>query len=302
MSDKNWIVELEKLDYQGFYKKDAKGKEQKVVGRNHLLLIANGYVGVRGCLAELFDDKMDSSTHVIGIYDQVGYDDPEKDLWKEIINHPDFMSAPMTFEGEKVFLDRDGKNTEAFKLWLDMKTATLHLEYTWTSKKGKKLKVSVERCCAYHEKSLVWNRATVTTPEGGQLLYSAGISGDVHDAHGPHLEAFNAQECEGGYLMTAQTQQHKYRVAISSRHTVSTNAASSIVKGDMEIRQEFDLKLKKGEAVTITSQHTLYTSRDSMDPVADALRAAYDYDSERRKHLADLEKHWDTANVDIQVD
>ena len=68
MSDKNWIVELEKSDYQGYYKTDAEGNRKKVVGRNHLLLIANGYVGVRGNFAEIFDEKVDSSTHVIGIY------------------------------------------------------------------------------------------------------------------------------------------------------------------------------------------------------------------------------------------
>jgi kojibiose phosphorylase len=303
MSAKNWTVELEKLDYQGFYKTDKKGKEEKVVGRNHLLLIANGYVGIRGCLAELFDDKMDSSTHVIGIYDQVGYEDPEKDIWKEIINMPDFMSAPMTFDGEPVFLDRDGKNTEEFSLWLDMKSATLHLNYIWKSKSGKRLQVDLERFCAYHEKNLVYNRTTFTSLDGkGKLEYIAGISGDVHDAHGPHLESFHTQECEGGYILTACTQQHKYKVAISSKHSVSEETKSRITTGSSTVKEVFDLGLNKDKAVTITSQHTLYTSRDSMDPVADALRASYDYDSERKKHLDTLEKHWEIANVEIDVD
>ena len=303
MGANNWNVELEKLDYQGFYKKEKKGKDQKVVGRNHLLLIANGFVGVRGCLAELFDDSMDSSTHVIGIYDQVGYDDPEKDIWKEIINMPDFISAPMTFDGEQVFLDRDGRNTEAFKIWLNMKTATLHLEYTWKSKKGNRLKVAVERFCAYHEKNLVYNQATVTSLDGdGKLTYSAGISGKVHDAHGPHLEDFNIQEFVGGYLLTARTQQHRYRVAISSRHALSVKSKSAMKTGKDEIRQDMEMDLKKGSGITVTSQHTLYTSRDSMDPVADALRADYDFNTERQKHLDELERHWEIANVDIQVD
>jgi len=47
MVDKSWIVELGQLDFQGFFEKG-----NKVVGRNHLLLIANGYIGVRGCFAE----------------------------------------------------------------------------------------------------------------------------------------------------------------------------------------------------------------------------------------------------------
>ncbi len=141
MSDKNWIVELEKSDYQGYYKVDANGNRKKVVGRNHLLLIANGYVGVRGNFAEIFDEKVDSSTHVIGIYDQVGYDDPSKDIWKEIINMPDFMSAPMTFDGEQVFLAQDADNFSDFHISLDMRTAILTLKYIWKSKKGNRLQV-----------------------------------------------------------------------------------------------------------------------------------------------------------------
>ena len=76
-------------------------------------------------LYEVITEKVDSSTHVIGIYDQVGYDDPSKDIWKEIINMPDFMSAPMMFDGEKVFLAQDAPNFSDFHISLDMRTAIL---------------------------------------------------------------------------------------------------------------------------------------------------------------------------------
>jgi 1,2-alpha-glucosylglycerol phosphorylase len=303
MSKNNWKIELDKLDYQGFYEKEPDGKKKKVVGRNHLLLIANGYIGVRGCLAELFDDKMDSSTHVIGIYDQVGYDEPSKDIWKEIINMPDFMSAPMEFGGERVFLERNGKNTDDFKVWLDMRTATLHLGYTWKSSTGKRLLVQLERFCAYHEKNLVYNRVKITSPdEGGTFIYSPGITGDVHDANGVHLEAFHTSTIDKGYFLTAQTQQHKYKVAISSKHHISTGADSNILESEKEIRQQFTIDLKKGETVEIISQHTLFTSRDSMDPVADALQADHDFEQVKAGHEKALETHWATANVEIETD
>lgn len=298
MSDKNWIVNLEKLDYQGFYR-DGK----KVVGRNHLLLIANGYVGVRGNFAELFDESVDSSTHVIGIYDQVGFDDPSKDIWKEIINMPDFMSAPMVFDDEQVFLNREGDNCEDFNIELDMRTAVLTLKYIWKSKKGNRLQVEVERFCAFNEKNLAYNVAKITSLDGdGRLNYSPGITANVFDANGKHLENFSVEECDGGYIMVANTQQHKYKVAISSKHSLSGKAAVELMKGNEDIRQNFSIDLKKGEAFTITSQHTLYTSRDSMDPVAEALIAEYDYATIKAAHLELFAQHWDTANVEIDVD
>jgi trehalose/maltose hydrolase-like predicted phosphorylase len=152
MQDKDWIIELDKLDYQGYYKN---GK--KIVGRNHLLLIANGYIGVRGCFSELFNEKVDNSVHVIGIYDQLDYDNPEKDVWKEIINNPDFMSAPVTFDGEEVFLSQDAENFSDFRVWLNMRDATLTLQYIYTSKNGNRLQVEHNRFCAYHEKNLVYS-------------------------------------------------------------------------------------------------------------------------------------------------
>ena len=303
MSDKNWIVELEKSDYQGFYKKDENGNPKKVVGRNHLLLIANGYVGVRGNFAEIFDEKVDSSTHVIGIYDQVGYDDPSKDIWKEIINMPDFMSAPMTFDGEQVFLNREADNYSDFHISLDMRTAVLTLKYIWKSKKGNRLQVEVERFCAFQEKNLAYNKAKITSLDAdGVLDYSAGIHYDVFDANGRHLENFMVDECDGGYILIANTQQHKYKVAISGKNTLSGDAQSEIVKSEEAIRQNFKIDLKKGKEFTVTTQNTLYTSRDSMDPVADALRASYDYETVKADHLKLFAEHWETANVEIDVD
>ena len=303
MSDKNWIVELEKSDYQGYYKVDANGNRKKVVGRNHLLLIANGYVGVRGNFAEIFDEKVDSSTHVIGIYDQVGYDDPSKDIWKEIINMPDFMSAPMTFDGEKVFLAQDAPNFSDFHISLDMRTAVLTLKYIWKSKKGNRLQVEIERFCAFNEKNLVYNKAKITSLDAdGVLDYSAGIHYDVFDANGRHLENFSVDQCEGGYILIANTQQHKYKVAISGKSIIDGKYTSEIVKSDEAIRENFKIELKKGTAVTVTTQNTLFTSRDSMDPVADALIAKYDYETIKADHLKLFAEHWDTANVEIDVD
>ena len=298
MSDKNWIVELEKSDYQGFYK-DGK----KVVGRNHLLLIANGYVGVRGNFAELFDEKVDSSTHVIGIYDQVGYDDPTKDIWKEIINMPDFMSAPMVFDGEKVFLAQDADNYSDFSVALDMRTAILTLKYIYKSAKGNRLQVEIERFCAYSEKNLVYNVAKLTSLDADAVLeYTPGIHYDVFDANGRHLENFMVNECEGGYILTANTQQHKYKVAISGKNILSGDAKKELVKEDEAIREKYTINLKKGKEFTVTTQNTLYTSRDSMDPVADALRASFDYATVKKDHLELFAKHWDKSNVEIDVD
>ncbi|MCU0376773.1 MAG: hypothetical protein MUC78_00780 [Bacteroidales bacterium] len=298
MNNRNWIIELDKLDYQGYFK-DGK----KIVGRNHLALIANGFVGVRGCFSELFDEKVDSSIHCIGIYDQLGYDDPSKDIWKEIINMPDFMSAPLTFDGEKVFLNREGDNCENFRITLDMRSAILTLEYIFKAKTGKKLNVRIERFCTYHNKNLVWNRFAATCHDGDAVLeYSPGITGDVFDANGKHLSDFSTGECDGGYILTAKTQQHKYAIAISSKHTLSSPAGSKIVTGEEEVRQLFSIKLKKTVEFTVTSQHTLFTSRDSMDPVANALTAAFSFEEERKKHIAELEKNWEIANVEIETD
>ncbi len=298
MHDKDWIIELDKLDYQGYYR-DGK----KIVGRNHLLLIANGYIGVRGCFPELFNEKVDNSVHVIGIYDQLDYDKPEKDVWKEIINNPDFMSAPIIFDGEDVFLGQDATNYSRFKIWLNMRNATLTLQYVYTSKNGNRLRVEHNRFCAYHEKNLIYNTVHFTSLDKDcDLVYSPGISGHVSNMNGDHLENFMTEECEGGYLLITQTKQHKYKIAISSRHQVSAEASKEIVYGDREIRQNIGIKLQKDKTCEVVSQHTFFTSRDAVDPVFSALSADYEYVTEQQKHIKSLQEHWNIADVTIDID
>jgi len=288
-------VELERTDYQN---------------RNHLLLIANGYMGVRSSFGELFTVE-DSSIHIIGLYDQLGYNDPhrdpwhpERDKWKEIINVPNFMLARLAFNGEAIVLN--DKNHSDFHAALDLQTATMRLEYVWKSKKGQRLKVVQERFCAYHQKNLAWNTLTATSLDGdGELRYDAGIAGEVADANGPHLVDFTSGECDGGYWLRSYTQQHRYEIAISSKHQVSgakTGVRVKIAPGEKEIRQVFTLPLKKSQPVQIVSQHAVYTSRDSHDPLAEAQAARFDLAAERAAHLQGLREHWDACNVEIDGD
>ena len=167
-------LELSQPDYQG----------SEAAGRNHLLLIANGYIGIRGCFAEFFDDQSASSIHCVGIYDQAAYDDPTKDLWKEIINFPDFMSAPMVFDGEPVWIRCEGDNVQDFSASLNLKTAILTLKYLWRSRKGHSLKVEINRFCSYHNHNLIYNSISLTSLDiDAEIKYNAGIDGAYIDTY-----------------------------------------------------------------------------------------------------------------------
>jgi trehalose/maltose hydrolase-like predicted phosphorylase len=298
MTDTKWTIELDQSDFQG-----CRGAEKKRAGRNHLLLIANGYVGVRGCLTELFEAKEDSSIHCLGIYDQADHDNPKPGSWKEIVNLPDFMSADITFESERVFLNPDKSNVCEFRIWLDLQHAILHLQYVWKSSTGNRLRVDLSRFCSFHDKNLVFNRVQLASLDADAALeYSPSIAADVYDSHGAHLRDFCMGEHEGGCFFTAKTLQHDYEVAISSSHELSTAAERRITRGEKAISQSFSCRLAKGKPLTVTSRHALFTSRDSVDPLADALSSSSDYDSELGRHIAEMERHWQAANVEIDVD
>jgi sugar/nucleoside kinase (ribokinase family) len=68
----------------------------------------------------------------------------------------------------------------------------------------------------------------------------------------------------------------------------------------LESLKKFKLNVKKETPFTIISQHTVYTSRDSLDPIAEAMNASFDYNEERKKHLTLLEQHWNRALVEIE--
>jgi kojibiose phosphorylase len=290
-----WVVSLAREDY---------------LKRNHLLLIANGFVGVRSSFGELFT-LADSSTHVIGIYDQVGFNDPnrdpwhpERDKWKEIINMPNFMLMGLKFDGEVIQLTE--KNHADFRVALDMRTATLTLGYVWTSAKGRRVRVSHERFCTYTNRNLVWSEVTLTSLDaGGEFEVDTAINGKVTDAHGPHLENWSVGECEGGIWLSARTQQHQYEVGISSKHRVSgegVKVQSAVTPGKQEIHQVLRFTAGKGKAVRVLSQHTLFTSRDAHDPLGQAQTATFNFDQEKKAHLAALKQHWDLSAVEIDGD
>lgn len=284
--EKEWLIQLDMADY---------------INRNHLMTIQNGYMGVRGCFCELFEKK-DSSLIVSGIYDQVG------EKWKEIINNPDFWYCEFEADGEKVRLTNE--NTEDFKVYLDMHCSKITMQYIWKSKNNKKMAVTHERFVCYDRRNTaVWKLSVKSLGNDINLSLKLGIDGDVIDANGPHLENFTAGVLDRGFYLDAFTQQHRYNISVSNHIDISVEERQ-IERGRIEkenkcIKAEYIIKLSKDQTAVCENSGHLFTSRDSQNPLEDAVSAANTsvaFEELFRTHSAALGKQWDFSDIQIKGD
>lgn len=284
--NKEWLIELDRKDFYD---------------RVHLMTIANGYMGVKGYFPEMFEKK-DSSILVIGIYDQVG------EKWKEIVNQPNYWHCEFKVDGEKVELKDE--NTESFSVYLDMYTSKITLSYIWRSERGKRLEVKHERIiCHDRRNTAAWKMSIKSLGGSVDLALTLGIDADVYDANGPHLQGFSAGELAKGFFLNCQTQQHKYQITVSN-HIALTADGKEIERGEIKkeektITAEYKFKLADGKAAALENIGYLFTSRDSQEPLEDAVEAAKQeimFADMYKTHSTAIKEQWNLADIIIDGD
>lgn len=266
---------------------------EEIANNGNRFLIGSGYLGVRGTLEEHTKKEL-AAVNLAGIYDQVG------NGWREPLNAPNPFFTRLSLDGEPLSLPQN--EPLAHEQALNFRCGLMCRRTRW-DRNGIMLELESERFASLHDVHLLAMRYTVTADADALLTLMAGIDGDVWDIHGPHYCDMILEAKGNTLLCRARVQNGRDTVCVARKSFLSGGRRIDAA----ELSSGMELRLKAGEAVTLTSICAVFTSRDGGDPAKRALNAmeglsVADYDRLLCKSKEAWEAIWRVSKVQIEGD
>lgn len=251
-------------------------------------LCGNGYMGVRGTLAEYGKEQL-AAVNLAGIYHRHG------EGWREPLNAPNPFFVKSAFAGASLSALENTPLTHT--QGIDFQHG-IQKRDTLFGAGGAKAAVSCRRFACMRDVHLLAMRYAVTVDQDGPLSITWGIDGDVWDIHGPHYSRFELEHVKGTLTYCAYTDTGDM-VAVSAKYFLDFPA---------KVRQEgsfftFETEAKAGQSHTLTVVAAVFTGKDVPDPKTAAREACQiPYDQVLQGHLDTWESLWEHAKVTIEGD
>ncbi len=276
------------------------------VAREHeiesLLTIANGYLGIRGSVAE-GSSVSRPATFLAGAFE------PSSDVSSvpELVIAPDWGRLKFTVEGEAFAVETTAM--ERHHRTLDMRRGLLLREGLGTGAGGHATRIRTAHLASLANRHLLLEAVEITPQNfSGTVVVDAVLTGNVKSGSGSsHWASFEPREGLAGPMLVGRTH-GGLELALSSR-------ATSADPGSMEMRCERELgpvsaterctlRVRLGEGSTLHRVVGLVTSRDVDDPArrAEALgreTAATSFEALLEEHVAAWQARWKRSNVEI---
>lgn len=234
-----------------------------------LFTIGNGYVGVRGLLEEDSAHPTFDSTRVHGLFNLV-----EGDLSPDLAPAPHWLGLTLEFDGYR-FGYENGRLL-GLERELDVRSATLTRRVLWQSPAGDVVRLTFERFASAADEHLLALRVSGRVLHGApRLRVCGGIETRVSLPSGyNHWQPWTTGSIGPDSVWArSQTTQSGYALAMAAALATDLDVTSSLLADGAHPQVEFSAALDEGQAFTITKLVTLFTSRDSADPLADAQAA-----------------------------
>lgn len=285
LSDPAWLIE------------EISPKPARTEALGSKLLIANGYMGYRGTLEEHGKAQLAACT-LSGVYDRRG------DAWREPVNAPNGLFLQV-FEAGKL-LSPETRKPLRHRQSLDIRHGIHRRETVFGLAKGNRLRLGIERFASLADPHWLCLRATLLADKDCSLTLCSGIDADVWDINGPHF----AKVASGrkGQQIYVGVQTNEGKTVNVAESLGGLPGAFKVKAGPKGVVREAVLKLKAGQALTLTKFVSVYTSHDAGGAhLAAALHScqkalAAGYESALAAHRKCWEARWADSDVLILGD
>jgi len=275
-----------------------------------LLTTGNGYLGTRGSVSEISAVSR-PATFIAGVFDPPSGGEGIPDL----VVGPDWLSVRIYIEGDSLEMT-NGECLEHVRT-LDMRQGSLHREWRQVDRSGRITRISAIRFASFEDRHTMAIRLTIT-PENysGRIRVEAAIDGRVTNSGGAaHLTPVQSRAIHPhGALYATCTNKSGITIAVAQIADFCCDASSrsfeeacTLLEEPHQVGECWDIDAVIGREYTLTKHVSIFTSRDSNDPV-DAAIENVQRNSKRgftdlfRKHVAALERRWQTTDIEIVGD
>ncbi|NIM92199.1 MAG: beta-phosphoglucomutase [Anaerolineales bacterium] len=265
-----------------------------------ILTQGNGYLGTRGSFEERFPNDR-QATFIHGMWDDVPI------VFTELVNAPDWTSLEIRINGQRFSMDRE--KVEDYARVLDLKKGILRRRLRWEPSDGRQFELTFERFPSLEDPHVMALRVQVHALEGdASVEMRASLDGHVENEGRLHWE-----------FVTQQSSSENTHLVVKARSTqkllaIATCLSVNGVKASMERRDcpgnpgvSIQAKLNSGERITVDKFVSIYTSRDTEDPLEAAQSKVHEaatsgYESLRAAHEAAWGEFWSRSDVIIEGD
>lgn len=265
--------------------------QEAAADNGNRFLVANGYLGIRGTLAEHGKDQL-AAVNLAGIYDRVG------DGWREPLNAPNPLYTVLSAENRRLALPETAPRSHVQEL--DFYHGIASRRTVWPLEEGT-VTLEDSRLAHMGRPHLILSRCCVTATAPVDLTLTAEIDDQIWEIYGPHYNELTYRVQGDTIACLAQVQNGKDRVAVVRRCVLTgcTGERRPLAHG-----LEDSFHLEPGQRAVLTSVSAVYTSQDCVDPEAAALSEVRngDYEALLAEHKANWEKIWAVGAVDLEGD
>ena len=311
-----WAITEESFDLKNNYRNET------------VFVLSNGYIGMRGTFEEAYKMKKGfgmEGSFINGFYEsekirygEMAYGFAEKT--QTMLNVANAKIIKLTVDGEE-FSIFEGTLNESKRV-LDMKKGVLTRSATWTSPKGKTVRIESTRIVSLTNKFAAAIRYSVTPLNfDGELSILSAIDGDVMNNtaennsridYGPYGRVVLMEDaCLDGATAAIKQRSKNTQIGIvtAMRNEIDFDAATESAKDEFAVSTKFTFSAEKGKTYTLTKYITYVTTRDfSEDALFDNAKSILKKLGEDgfaallSSQKAYLDTFWENANIEIDGD
>ncbi|MDI1478247.1 glycoside hydrolase family 65 protein [Polyangium sp. y55x31] len=276
------------------------------VAREHeiesLLTIANGYLGMRGSLAE-GSSVSRPATFLAGAFELSSDVSPVP----ELVIAPDWGRLRFMVEGEPFGVETT--TMERHHRTLDMRRGLLLREGLGTGPGGHATRIRTAHLASLSNRHLLLEAVEIAPQNfSGTVLIDAVLSGDVKSGSGAsHWAGFEPRQGLVGPILVGKTH-GGLELALASRTTAADPGALEMrcerELGPVSAMERCTLHVRLGEPSVLHRVVGLFTSRDGTAPVQrvellEREAAATSFDALLGEHVAAWQTRWKQSDVEI---
>ncbi|NWF69417.1 MAG: glycoside hydrolase family 65 protein [Chloroflexi bacterium] len=281
---------------------------EKILHHETIFSIGNGYLSTRASFEEDYAGQT-PATLIHGVYNHV-----PGALVPELVNAPNWL--PITIRIDGTLFHLNAKTTDylypprgallGYRRTLHIDEGLLRREVLFRAKTGSVVRLVFERFASLSDQHVLAQRVQLFAVDGNpEIVIESSLDGTVTNAGNQHWGDFQVTAKGSIISIGAKTQQSGYRLGMASK-LIAPGKHKAKVKG-LQPTVMTAFTLKQQETITVDKFTTVFTSRDTHEPLTAAQKKADQaakkgYDALLSAHRNEWAKYWRDSDIQIMGD
>lgn len=292
------LSEVQNLTYTDWVVLETQFSPELLHTRETVFTLGNGYLGTRGSFEEGYPQAV-PATLIHGVFDAVPI------VYTELANCPNWLPLTLSINGESFRLDQG--TLLRYERSLDLRQGLLSRKVRWQSPHGRTVDLKFERWASMADPHVLAIRCEIVPLDfEGFVEVQASLNGYPENQGFNHWELLQQGKEDRSIWLSSRTRSSHIRLGMTAQMNLvgaDTPLQSTNVPGYPTLSTTF--LVQAGEHYAVEKLITIYTSRETTDPLEAAIARQADlpsYQALKAEHIAAWAEIWDKCDIDIEGD